>query len=88
MRAQRVEPHLRPYFRRDETMFTMDAAVENVIYVHTFTRYTDAGREARAAPIFGAMHYDFSNEAGAQLGRKVVHHMFAKGFFRRTEHNH
>lgn len=73
---------LRRFFHRDHTTFPMDAVIGAVTYVHTFTRYSDAGAEARAARIFGGMHYDFSNEAGAQIGRQVVRGMFAKGFFR------
>jgi len=77
-------PLLRRFFHRDHTTFPMDAVIGAVTYVHTFTRYTDAGAEARAARIFGGMHYDFSNEAGARMGRQVVRGMFAKGFFRRA----
>ena len=73
---------LRRYFRRDRTFFPMDAVVGGVTYVHPFKRYTDAAAEARAARIFGGMHYDFSNEAGAQIGREIVRAMFARGFFR------
>jgi hypothetical protein len=43
----------------------MDGIVNGVTYVHTFTRYTDAGAEARAARIYGGMHFEFSNEASA-----------------------
>ncbi len=75
---------LRRFFRRDETVFPMEATVDGVTYVHTFTRYTDAGAEARAARIYGGMHYQFSNEAGAQIGRQIVRQMFDKGFFRRV----
>ena len=76
---------LKRFFHRDHTTFPMDAVIGDVTYVHTFTRYTDAGAEARAARIFGGMHYDFSNEAGARIGRQVVRWMFANGFFRRTD---
>ena len=75
---------LRRFFHRNETMFAMDAIVGGVTYVHTFTRYTDAGAEASAARIYGGMHYEFSNEAGAHLGRQVVRQMFDRGFFRRA----
>jgi hypothetical protein len=75
---------LRRFFRRDHTTFPMDAVVGGVTYVHTFTRYTDAGAEARAARIYGGMHYDFSNQEGARIGRHVVNWMFANGFFRRV----
>jgi hypothetical protein len=75
---------LKRFFHRDHTTLRMDAVIGSVTYVHTFERYTDAGAEARAARIYGGMHYDFSNEAGEQLGRKVVDWMFAKGYFRRT----
>jgi len=75
---------LRRFFRRDQTTFPMDSVVGGITYVHTFTRYTDAGAEARTARIFGGMHYTFSNEAGAGLGRQVVRWMFANGCFRRT----
>jgi hypothetical protein len=77
---------LRRFFGRDETTFVMDADISGAILQHTFTRFTDAGREARAARIYGGMHYEFSNEAGARLGRQVVAHMFARGFFRRIRH--
>lgn len=70
------------FFHRNLTLFSMDADVGGVIYVHTFTRFTDAGREARAARIYGGMHYTFSNQAGARLGRQVVAHMFANRYFR------
>jgi hypothetical protein len=70
------------FFHRDHTTFPMDAVVGGVSYEHTFTRYTDAGAEASAARIFGGMHYTFSNEAGAALGREVVRSLFANGFFR------
>jgi hypothetical protein len=73
---------LRRFFRSDETVFAMDAIVNGVTYVHTFTRYTDAGAEASAARIYGGMHYEFSNEAGARLGRQIVGQMF-DDFFRR-----
>jgi hypothetical protein len=73
---------LRRYFGRDRTFFPMDAVVAGVTYVHPFKRYTDAAAEARVARIFGGMHYDFSNEAGAHLGRQIVRAMFARGFFR------
>ena len=76
---------LRRFFHRDRTSFPMDAVVAGVTYIHTFTRYTDAGFEAEAARIFGGMHYDFSNKAGARIGRQVVHSMFANGFFRRID---
>jgi hypothetical protein len=76
---------LRRFFHRDRTSFPMDAVVGGVTYVHTFTRYTDAGAEAETARIFGGMHYDFSNEAGARIGQQVVHSMFANGFFRRVD---
>jgi hypothetical protein len=72
------------FFHRDRTTFPMDAVVGGTTYVHVFSRYTDAGREAEAARIFGGMHYDFSNDAGAQIGRQVVRHMFARRFFDRT----
>lgn len=76
---------LKRYFHRDKTFFPMDAVVGGVTYVHTFRRYTDAGAEARAARILGGMHYDFSNEAGARLGRRVVRSLFARGFFSRLD---
>ena len=76
---------LRRFFKRDHTVFPMDAIIADVTYVHTFRRYTDAGAEARAARIFGGMHYDFSNDAGARIGREVVRSMFASGFFRRID---
>jgi PAP2 superfamily len=72
------------YFRRDRTTFPMDAVVGGVTYVHWFSRYTDAGGEAAAARIYGGMHYFFSNDAGARLGRRVVDWMFARGFFERA----
>jgi hypothetical protein len=75
---------LRRFFRQNETTFPMDAVVNGVTYVHTFTRYTDAGAEARVARILGGMHYEFSNEAGARIGRQIVRQMFEKGFFGRT----
>jgi hypothetical protein len=75
---------LKRFFRRDHTTFPMDAVVGGVTYVHTFTRYTDAGAEARAARIFGGMHYSFSNEAGARLARHVVRSMFVRGCFQRV----
>ena len=75
---------LKRFFRRDHTTFPMDAVVGGVRYVHTFTRYTDAGAEARAARIFGGMHYSFSNDAGARLARHVVRSMFARGCFQRV----
>jgi hypothetical protein len=75
---------LRRFFRSDKTGFAMDAIVGGVTYVHTFTRYTDAGAEASAARIYGGMHYEFSNEAGARLGRQIVRQMFDRGFFRRA----
>jgi hypothetical protein len=75
---------LRRFFRRDETLFSMEATVDRVTYVHTFTRYTDAGAEARAARIDGGMHYQFSNGADARIGRQIVRQMFEKGFFRRS----
>lgn len=75
---------LKRFFRRNQTTFPMDAVVRGVTYVHTFARYTDAGAEARAARIFGGMHYTFSNEAGARLARQVVRSMFARGCFRRV----
>jgi hypothetical protein len=78
---------LKRFFGRDRTFFPMDAEVAGVTYVHVFTRYTDAGDEARAARIFGGMHYHFSNEAGGRLGRQVVRAMFDKGFFRRRCHS-
>jgi hypothetical protein len=74
---------LKRFFRRDETVFPMVAIVDGVTYTHTFTRYTDAGAEARLARIVGGMHYEFSNEAGARIGRQVVRHMFDEGFFQR-----
>jgi hypothetical protein len=77
---------LKRFFGRDHTTFPMDGIVGGATYVHTFTRYTDAGREARDARIYGGMHYDFSNDAGAQVGRSVVRWMFANGYFRRTHH--
>jgi hypothetical protein len=60
----------------------MDAVVGGVTYTHVFTRYTDAGAQARAARIFGGMHYSFSNDEGARLGRSVVQWIFENGFFR------
>ncbi len=74
---------LKRFFRRDFTIFPMESSVGGVTYVHTFTRYTDAGEEAAEARIFGGMHYQFSNEAGATIGRNVVNGMIANGFFRR-----
>jgi hypothetical protein len=62
----------------------MDAVVNGVTYVRTFSRYTDAGAEARAARIFGGMHYEFSNAAGARIGRRIVEQMFERGFFSRA----
>ena len=75
---------LRRFFRSDDTMFPMDGIVNGVTYVHTFNRYTDAGAEARAARIYGGLHYEFSNEASARLGRQIVRQMFDRGFFRRV----
>jgi hypothetical protein len=71
---------LRRFFGRDETTFPMDAIVSGATSVHVFKRYTDAGREARAARIYGGMHYDFSNDAGARIGRQIVRQMFARRF--------
>jgi hypothetical protein len=76
---------LKRFFRNDQTVFPMQADVDGVSYLHTFMRYTDAGREARSARIYGGMHYEFSNEAGARIGRQIVHQMFEEGFFRRAE---
>ena len=75
---------LRRVFRVDETTFLMNAIVNGVTYVHTFTSFTDIAAEARAARIYGGMHYEFSNEAGARLGRQVVEQMFVRGLFRRV----
>jgi hypothetical protein len=74
------------YFRRDRTQFPMDGIVAGVTYRHQFARYSDAGAEARAARIFGGMHYYFSNEAGERLGRHVVDWVFARDLFARCEH--
>jgi hypothetical protein len=71
------------FFGRNETTFPMDAIVSGVTDVHTFTRYTEAGAEARVARILGGMHYEFSNEAGARIGRQIVRQMFDEGLFRR-----
>jgi hypothetical protein len=79
-----VSDALRRFFHRDETTFAMDAIVGGVTYVHTFTRYRDAGAEASDARIYGGMHYEFSNEAGARIGRQVVRQMVDRGFFRLT----
>jgi hypothetical protein len=75
---------LRRVFHANETTFPMDAVVSGVTYLHTFTRYTDAGAEARVARIYGGMHYEFSNEAGARIGRQIVRQMFEEGLFRRA----
>lgn len=75
---------LRRFFQRDETSFPMDAIVNGVTYVHLFSRYTDAGAEARDARIFGGMHYDFSNDAGEQIGQHIVRQIFARRFLGRT----
>jgi hypothetical protein len=72
---------LRRFFRKNETTFPVDAVVNGVTYVHTFARYTDAGAEARAARIFGGMHYEFSNQAGARIGRQIVRQIFDQGLF-------
>jgi hypothetical protein len=76
---------LKRFFRSDRTILPMDAVIGGVTYIHTFTRYTDAGAEAMAARIFGGMHYTFSNEAGARLARHIVRQMFANGCFRRVQ---
>ncbi|HEY7501830.1 MAG TPA: vanadium-dependent haloperoxidase [Vicinamibacterales bacterium] len=73
---------LKRFFGSDGTYFPMDAVVGGVTYTHVFTRYTDAGAQARAARIFGGMHYSFSNDEGARLGRSVVQWIFENGFFR------
>ena len=70
-------------FRNDRTDFPMDASVGGVTYVHPFSRYSDAGAEAEAARIYGGMNYFFSNQAGEQIGRRVVDWMFARGLFGR-----
>ncbi len=75
---------LRRFFRSNETTFPMDGVVNGVTYVRTFSRYTDAGAEARAARIYGGMHYEFSNAAGARIGRRIVEQMFERGFFSRV----
>jgi hypothetical protein len=54
---------LKRFFHRNRTSFRMESTIGGVTYVHTFERYTDAGAEARAACIYGGMHYEFSNEA-------------------------
>jgi len=74
---------LRRFFNNDETRFPMDSVVNGATSVRVFTRYTDAGAEARAARIYGGMHYDFSNDAGARIGRRIVRQIFDKGFFGR-----
>ena len=75
---------LRRFFGRDATDFPMDGVVGTTTYVHRFTRYTDAGREARAARIYGGMHYEFSNEAGARIGRRIARQMFERRFLERA----
>jgi hypothetical protein len=79
---------LKHFFRDDDTSFPMEALVGGVRYVHTFSRYTDAGAEARSARLFGGMHYTFSNEAGARIGRHVVEAMLERGMFRRVPRRH
>jgi hypothetical protein len=77
---------LRRFFHKDETTFPMDSIVNGVTLVHTFTRYTDAGAEARAARIYGGMHYEFSNQAGARIGRQIVRQIFDQGLFSPVAH--
>jgi hypothetical protein len=51
---------LRRFFRRDETQFPMEATVDGVTYVHTFTQYTDAGAfVALARLVWWSVHDDW-----------------------------
>ena len=75
---------LKRFFGKDETTLRMDAVVNGVTYEHVFNRYTDAGREARIARIYGGMHYEFSNEAGAEIGRRIVRQIVQRRLFEKS----
>jgi hypothetical protein len=51
---------LRCFFRRDETLFPMEATVDGVTYVHTFTRYGCwRVRPALARLVWWSVHDDW-----------------------------
>ena len=63
---------LAKFFGTDRFNFTIDSAVPGLTEpVRSYERFSDALEEVLDARIYGGMHYDFSNNAGAKIGRSV-----------------
>jgi hypothetical protein len=71
----------RAFFGSNHTDFPMEATVGGVTYVHHFTHWTHAGEAAKNARLWGGIHYDYSNDEGGKIGRRVVEWMLASGYF-------
>jgi hypothetical protein len=61
----------------DDTAFTATSyALPGV--TRNFTSFTQAAEEAGRSRIYGGIHYEFTNEAGQQLGRDVANAVLAR----------
>jgi len=78
---------LAKFFGTDRFDFTIDSAVSGLSEpVRSYERFSDALEEVLDARIYGGMHYDFSNNAGAKIGRSVSR--LAAKRFRERHHQH
>jgi hypothetical protein len=64
---------LKRFFRTDAFAFTIDSNFAGVTTpVRSYTRLSEALDEMVDARVYGGMHYRFSSEAGAVIGRKAA----------------
>jgi len=73
---------LREFYGTKKLHFTEDSAVAGLLTpVRSFDSTDEAVREVADARVFGGMHYRFSTEDGAELGRRTTK-WIGKRFFR------
>jgi hypothetical protein len=64
---------MRRFFRTDSFPFTIDSNFAGVTTpVRSYSRFSEALDEVHDARVYGGMHYRFSSEAGAAIGRKAA----------------
>jgi hypothetical protein len=77
---------MKHFFHSRSFQFTIDSTVAGVLTpVRSYSSFPQALDEVLDARIFGGMHYDFSTDVGARIGKKVARH--AAHTFRPSDHD-
>jgi hypothetical protein len=81
--TQAVTDTLQHFFGTDKAHFELDSAVTGK--TRHYVRFSEVGDEVQDARVWGGIHFRFSTEDGARIGREVAR-LVARHHFRRAKH--